>query len=69
MVAESAHRLRFAVYACQPLRVESVRLDHRHGDVPGEPFVVREVDALATSLPQEPAHGVSSAREGRGEGK
>ena len=67
VVAELRHRLRLALHARQPLRVEALGLDHGEGDVALQLLVVREVDALAPALAEEAPHGVAPAGERRRE--
>src|SRR5437868_4918964 len=69
VVAESAHRLRFASDADDAVGVESVGLDQREGDVAVELRVVGEVDALLRTLAEEGAYGVAADCEGPREGR
>lgn len=63
--AHAPHRLRLAHDALPPDLVEPVRLDQRERDVAVEQRVVREEDALASALAEEPAHLVAARGEAR----
>jgi hypothetical protein len=66
MVAQLAHRLRLAPHARQAFGVQAVGLDDGDGDVTREPFIVRQVDALAPTFAEEAPDGVAAAGEGSG---
>ena len=67
MVAKASHRLRLVADPGEALLVQPLGLDDGDGNVPVQPFVVGEVDALAAALAQEALHLVAAAGEGGGE--
>src|SRR3990172_12830143 len=61
VVAETAHRLRFALDPGYTRFVEPLRLDHGKGNVAVQLLVVRQVHPLASALAEEAFDGIAAA--------
>ncbi len=66
MVAETRHRLRFALEPESARLVEPGELDARDRDLAVEPAIVAEIDALHRAFAEQPAEGVATVGDAGG---